>query len=93
MHKIEIPCCRAHIRCKTNSHCPLFYPFFQDANDFFVHRFAFVQCIMTSEVLFYMDHKPVAVLTVSDPETGGYCRSSQCEQNFFHRKYDGFRLN
>ena len=48
----------AHIRCKTNNNMLLFYPFVQDANDFFVHRFAFVLCIMTSAVPFYMDHKP-----------------------------------
>ena len=48
----------AHVRCKTNNNILLFYPFVQDANDSFVPCFAFVLCIMTSAVQFYMDHKP-----------------------------------
>ena len=48
----------AHIRCKTNNNILLFYPFVQDANDSFVPCFAFVLCVMTSAVPFYMDHKP-----------------------------------
>ena len=47
----------AHVRCKTNNNILLFYPFVQNANDFFVHRSAFVLWIMTSAVPFYMDHK------------------------------------
>ena len=49
----------AHVRWKTNNNILLFYPFVQDANvDSFVPCFAFVLCIMTSAVLFYIDHKP-----------------------------------
>ena len=47
-----------HVRCKTNTNILLFTPLAQDANDSFVPCFAFVLCIMTSAVLFYMDHKP-----------------------------------
>ena len=48
----------ARVRCKTYNNILLFYPFVQDANDSFVPCFAFVLCIMTSAVPFYMDHKP-----------------------------------
>ena len=48
----------AHVWCKTNINILLFYPFVQAANDSFVPCFAFVLCIMTSAVPFYMDHKP-----------------------------------
>ena len=47
-----------HVRCKTNNNILLFYPFVQHTNDSFVPCFAFVICIMTSIVPFYMDHKP-----------------------------------
>ena len=49
---------RAHVRCKTNNNIILFYPFVQDANGSFVPCFAFVLCIMTTAMPFYMDHKP-----------------------------------
>ena len=49
---------KAHVRCKTNNNILLFHPFLRDANDSFVPCFAFVLCIMTSAVPFYMDHKP-----------------------------------
>ena len=49
----------AYVWWKTNNNILLFYPFVQDANvDSFVPCFAFVLCIMTSAVLFYIDHKP-----------------------------------
>ena len=52
------------VRCKTNNNILLFYPLVQDANDSFVPCFAFVLCIMTSAVPFYMDLKPFSHCTV-----------------------------
>ena len=48
----------ADFRCKTNNNILVFYPFCPRGNDSFVPCFAFVLCIMTSAVTFYMDHKP-----------------------------------
>ena len=48
----------ADVRCKTNNNILVFYPFCPRCNDSFVSCFAFVLCIMTSAVPFYMDHKP-----------------------------------
>ena len=59
----------AHVQCKTNNNILLFYAFVQHANDSFFHCFAFVLCIMTSAVLYYMDHKPLFCLPIPpEPE-------------------------
>ena len=76
-----------HVWCKTNNNIPLFYPFVQDTNDSFVPCFAFVLCIMTSTVPFYMDHKPYSYWLRVKIESPSY-RIKSCNWLLGRRKVD-----
>ena len=84
----------AHVRCKTNNNILLFYPFVQDANKSFVPCFAFVLCIMTSPVPFYMDHKPKFgyFTTAKQLKNTKHARAECAKLLLLHTKYAMFFL-